>query len=512
MFLSSIDLLSPEITLFYLNQKRHFQIVSGILALLTYVTVFAFSVYFFMDFFNKKNPTSYFFNKFVEDAGFFPFNTSSMFHYVSFEHSDTDFTKVMIIGIPDVITTYQNGFVFTENIHWVYEKCEMSDVKGIEYVIENNTKFTHGACIRKVWNVDDQRYYTQGDEKFYYPSLEKGASHPNRTAYGIIIGRCRSDLPESNIVCDKKENIDEYFLNQGLELSIVDHEIDVGNYSTPNIKSLYKVTNGMFLDTYATNHLNFNPALIRTHSGIVFEAISEETSYVFDQNEKITTATGDSEILCAFFFWMQNRLQIYERTYIRIQDVLANIGGVSKIIMTIAIILNSFFHEYGVLEDTRKLCIPYVSNETAKKTIQSSFVSGNLMPFSGESGARTRGTKKTNYRTENSIITPLSSQIPLKGQNIWFKKLSIFGYLHRQYFSSEKKRRNFIFQKIALIRKKYLNEELLCKLYFLMEKNKYCFNGGGMTNNKSNLEERSLIGNIKDSKIFINKFNSEHIK
>ena len=59
---------------------------------------------------------------------------------------------------------------------------------------------------------------------------------------------------------------------------------------------------------------------------------------LYDENgNKQYKLTG---IVNSFYFWMQNRLQYYERKYIKIQDVLSNIGGLSRIIFLRAGIIN----------------------------------------------------------------------------------------------------------------------------------------------------------------------------
>ena len=513
MFLASIDLLSPPITLYYLDRTKHFQIVSGILALLTYCTIFSFSVYFFLDFFNKKNPTSYFFNKYIDDVGIFPFNTSSMFHYISLDIEEFDFSLITVIGVPVVISEYTAGYPLKDKKHWLYGKCDMSDVKGLEFLVNDNlTKFLSSACVKKLWSVDDQRYYDAGEEQFQYPYLDKGASIADHSNYGIFVEKCRDDIPGINNNCKSKSEIESYYIRQALELNIVDHEIDVGNYTTPSIKNMYKVNNGMFTGSYTTNHLNFNPALIRTHSGIVFEAIKEETSYVFDQNEKITTVEENTNIIGAFYFWMQNRLQMYERTYIRIQDVLANVGGVSKIIMTIAIIINSFFHKFGVLEDTRKLCNPFFnSGIDVKKPVGVPPL--NLTPstihpttLTKDSMNRSKFSKKTNVKTDTSVDILFSSQIPFKdGDSGWRRKLSFSDYIKKElcvcFF--RRKKNAYIYHKIDKMRMKYLNEETLCKLYFFLENSRMRRNASLSAG--SRVDDRSIASRVQDSKIYISK-------
>ena len=107
----------------------------------------------------------------------------------------------------------------------------------------------------------------------------------------------------------------------------------------------YKITNGLFDSTFTTNHLNFNPSSVKTHNGLMFDHIYDETSYIFDQNEKITQDTGNTGIYCAFYFWMQNRMQLYERSYKRLQDVIASAGGTTKLITVIASILNFLYNK-----------------------------------------------------------------------------------------------------------------------------------------------------------------------
>ena len=76
------DFLSPPITLYYRNQERHSSSLSGLLTIIAYMIIIIFSIIFSLDFLLKMNPTSYFYNKFVSDIGYFPFNSSGIFHFI----------------------------------------------------------------------------------------------------------------------------------------------------------------------------------------------------------------------------------------------------------------------------------------------------------------------------------------------------------------------------------------------------------------------------------------------
>ena len=114
---------------------------------------------------------------------------------------------------------------------------------------------------------------------------------------------------------------------------------DVVNYENPFIKYFYSVSNGLFENTFTTNHLNLNPATLITNDDLFFENSKEIGSYFFEQNEKIYKSSK-SGIYVAFYFWMQNRMQYYERKYSKLQDALSDIGGLASILLTIAYFIN----------------------------------------------------------------------------------------------------------------------------------------------------------------------------
>ena len=82
-FLSKFDYISPQITLYYNNQKHHSSIISSIISLISMFLIFFLSIILSLDFFLHKNPTAYFYRKFVKDTGIFPFNSSSLFHFIT---------------------------------------------------------------------------------------------------------------------------------------------------------------------------------------------------------------------------------------------------------------------------------------------------------------------------------------------------------------------------------------------------------------------------------------------
>ena len=371
MMFSKLDLITPKISLFFKGKKTHSSVFSGILTLISYIIILIISVYFSLDLIKRQNPGVYFLNRFIEDAGFFPLNSSSMFHFFQFTLEDNsidivDFNAITIVGLEQYIGTYTADNNLTKYNHWLYGNCDMNDVIGLEELIIY-PHFTQSACIKKYYNSEENKYYNINEKGFIWPSLIHGCSHPNRTYYGIIIERCRNSSLR-NQSCKSDDEIDKFInTHVGLSLQLIDQYTEVNNYKKPFKKYFYTLTNGLFRNEFATNHLNLNPIIVKTHNGFFFDNIVVDHSYAFEQNEKITDKSNGTGIYCAYYFWMQNRLQLYERTYKRVQEILANVGGITKALTLIAQLLNSIYYKYIILLDTEHLLNSTINLEVLKQ-------------------------------------------------------------------------------------------------------------------------------------------------
>jgi hypothetical protein len=134
----------------------------------------------------------------------------------------------------------------------------------------------------------------------------------------------------------------------------IDQYIDVFNYKEPVRKYFYRIENKIEKNVYTTNHLNFNPSLLVTHNGVVFDRAEEKMSYVYDRNDAFVGQEAEN-IFMEYYLWLNNRMQFFERTYKRLQDVFSDIGGISKFITFVAIFINQFYNNYIIFYDTKVL-------------------------------------------------------------------------------------------------------------------------------------------------------------
>ena len=374
-FVKKFDFLSPPITLYFKGEDLHASLFSALLTVVVYVLVFVAAIYYFLGFVNKDSPKAYFFTRYVEDAGNFPVNASSMFNYVQFidKYDSTklgfDFSVLKAVGVNSIYYDQymSNPEVIDDTSYWVYGPCnDNTDIKGIEDLIDP-VVYNNAACIREYYNKDENRYYKTGEKGFIWPVIERGCSNPKGTFYGIIVQRCDNapaSLKRDGIACRSSSDITDRIANLSFKYQIMDQYADMLNYKMPFTKYFYDVASAIQDGIFIINHLNFNPADMLTHNGIFFDNQVVEKSYFFTQNEKHTVDQSTLEdgqttngCLISVYFWMQNTLQHYERTYDRFQDLLSDIGGISSIITTLGYYINLLVNYYIALVDTEELII-----------------------------------------------------------------------------------------------------------------------------------------------------------
>ena len=388
MFIKKFDWLSPPITLYFKGENQHGSLFSAILSMICYILVLISGIYYSRQFIKREDPKAYFFNRYVLDAGFFPVNSSSMFNFIQVSDQSNnkitpfDFTAFRVVGLDNVFYDdyMKNPDILANENHWVYGYCNNNtDTEGIGHLIDFDY-FEQSACIRKYYDKNKKTYFNTDDPEFRWPVIEKGCSNPERTYYGIIIQRCDKSpniLKSQGPECKSEEEITNVINKVSLNYQLIDNYADMLNYEIPFTKYFYEVTSAITNGVYIINHLNFNPAKMITHNGLILEHIEEVPSYFFTQNEKhtidksvLTEEQTTNGCLIGIYFWMQNTLQHFERNYNRIQDILSDIGGVSSIVVTLGYYTNLLVHNYIIVLDTQELVLSRDNHNYKGKTLK----------------------------------------------------------------------------------------------------------------------------------------------
>ena len=376
MFIRNLDYLSPPITFYHKDSLSHSSIISGILSIISFMLIIAIAIYFSLDLINRTNPAAFYYNRYIEDSGIFPMNSSSIFHFISLSVAENgyvdngvDFNAFRIFGIEEYFTKYLNDTNLNHFNHWLYGTCINGvDNEGISDLI-TQSYFEKSACIRKFFDKDKQKYFNIGEPGFRWPVMAHGTYNKNSQYYAIVLEKCKEEtinliLGGENNHCISDEKFDDVIgISSAAHMFYIDYYVDVLNYKNPNTKFLNRVENAIKNSIYPMNNLNFNPVLVKTHNGLVLDNVEEEEAYIYERNDVFTYDSKDNGIYTVYYFWLSNNQKYYERTYKRIQDVISNIGGINQAITLIAFIINKLYNNYIVLCDTEDLLFSSIDLE-----------------------------------------------------------------------------------------------------------------------------------------------------
>ena len=368
MILKKIDFLSPEITLFHKGSLSHSSIISGILSIITCFIIILCSVYYSLAIIDRQKdcPKIAFYTHFIEDAGIFPLNSSSFFHFISIikdnhhpEREEFDFESFNLIGLETYIIEYENDNDLSKYNHWLYGFCNKEkDTEGITNLVTQNF-FTKSACIRKYYDSNSQKYYDTDDPNFRWPRIAHGTFNQKSEFYSLILQKCNQNILNNifgnEYKCKNDTEIEEMFKYGGvIHFNFIDHLIDTTNYTEPIKKYFYRIENTLDEDNYSINFLNFNPIYVRTQKGIIFDVYEDQLSYSYERND-VFMRLNKANIYMGYLLCLNNKKNYYERIYKKISDILSEIGGVTHSIIIIASFINRFINQYIALRDIKSI-------------------------------------------------------------------------------------------------------------------------------------------------------------
>jgi hypothetical protein len=562
-----LDFISPKVQLYYKGKTSHTSLASIIISILTFLILLVLSIIFSLDFFLNRNPTAFYYNRYISDVGIYPLNSSKLFHFISFGNYSVYTKKAFsIIGVYNVI---ENEFYKNNNEsnydHWIYGKCEKKDAGDKYKYLDNFTEyFENGFCIKGLYNSTLKKVFYDNESEFYHPTQEHGASNVNEQYYGIYIQRCQNNSEINNFECYSENVIDEIVYSSDIvSIFFVDQYIDIENYKNPFVYFYHQISNKINKVSYTINALNFHTSLVRTSTGILFENKKCLETYVYDLNEKLvkekTLEDYNENIFGSFFFSIQNMQNVYVRKYKMLQDIAASIGGIVKLITIFSYVINFFFFKNTVFNDlVRDLKIKYKRientfeksslnlllynnnniNESKKTILKNNFIENNNSNF-------VNGIDKSMYLNSNNLKSELNVKnfstninyntcrkvINQNNKNLYYNNT----HLNRK---NQKKMNYYInliccfkndnnpVQLIIKFKKKIISEEEIFVSHFLLKSlqsvcfekkyeyrtKKYCTNDFNNikyknTMNNINIKKKSIIYNSQNenSKEFNNK-------
>jgi len=363
--LDKIDFLSPSITLFYFERRSHTSKIGGSLGLIMVSLCLLYASYIVYITLAHKRVTSIFYKKFEWEAGYYSLNSSSIFNFFQILRIGGYFDDYNPKYIYSYITYANSHYKETEldkYEHWVFDKCKniLGKSEFDQSLITNIENFNNSACIKYYYNCKEKKYYSIGQKEFVWPHLEHGASRKDNIYLVTSIQKCFNNSILNKLFgeCLPEEEIDRYIDNYvAISFYFADIQINPLNYKRPIEKYLNTITSNIATDyTYVENYVHFSPLKIKTKEGGLFPKINEHKSFYFDTNLKGSAYNLNKYYtLAKYYYLMQNNVQIYERSYNDLFDIMAQIGGGVQLLYYIFFWINYIYNRFIITYDTNKL-------------------------------------------------------------------------------------------------------------------------------------------------------------
>ena len=367
MLINKLDFLSPPITLFYLERRTHTSKIGGSLILLLISLCSSYIIYLLFLIIDHQKVTSIFYKKFQYDIWEYYLNSSSIFYFIQLHSIDNESFKYKYASKYLRIYTYFGNTEFDESRldkldHWVYDSCiDGVDNKDLDSnLLQNINNFNHSACLRYYYSSSEDKYYLADSNKFKWPFLAHGTAQKNNVFLHTTIQKCTNDSVINKIFgqCPTQIEIDDYVSKlQAIFLYLVDNQVDPTNYKNPIQQYIQSITSGIGSNLdFEENYIFYSPLRVKTKEGTIFEKNHLLESLYFDSNIKLSSPNVLNYYkLSRFTHFLQNNIQIYERRYDDITEILSNLGGIIQCTFNIFYWINYFYNKFIVLSDTNSL-------------------------------------------------------------------------------------------------------------------------------------------------------------
>jgi len=263
---------------------------------------------------------------------------------------------------------------FERNVHNVY-----LDENGIYQLERISIKVEMEYCNKSKHFInknDFMKYFEYN--KFLCPKPNQnltfgGRFGDNINGYDLLeihLNKCQNTT-ENNNKCQSEEIINNFLNNSYLLMVYLSESVDHSNYSYPLVKIL---RNELF--TVAKEHVKryyqyFQMASYTSDIGLIWnnnknfyltEFKMLHTDFVKEEEQKFYTSNALLEIA----FTSTEQKTIYERKYVKLQEVLSDIGGFTDIIFVFFQFFSNYFSKKTMIVDVTNKIIIKEENKNIK--------------------------------------------------------------------------------------------------------------------------------------------------
>jgi len=335
---SNLDFTSPEPKIKIFGENRYKNSLGAFISLIWFIVLISFSINFLLDFFSNKKVTILE-NTFISDSPKLFLNE----------------TPIMIL-LQNNLTEPINENAWRVNfLYWINENIinangtKQSFSNHLEIPAENCQQKHYGKhwyLFKNIPNID-KYYCLPKEEKYNNLTLfgTYGDIKPH-SLLGIYISKCVNDELLNITQCFEEKITNNYLKNSFINIKYLAYKTN--HYENiPYSSYVYSVDIPVSITIYKREffylsnvfYSSDDDVLLRTYKNYFYYMINKHVSY-FDFEEK-GIFPGN---FVSLNFLMTNQNKVYNRYYYKIPDLLADIGGLSRIIRVFAHFVNGYFY------------------------------------------------------------------------------------------------------------------------------------------------------------------------
>jgi hypothetical protein len=408
-----LDILSPQANLFIFNQTRHKTLIGAFFGFFSIIAITACAFYFTVQTFQRKDATII-------------YNQNSLITY-PLNISNIPLMTLLMDGSGNKMKN-QNS---TYTIKYTYLQYFTSyDATG-----KAVSNFTIDYLDTEPCNLDtsfgEYRKYFEGFNNMqesqclplnkYNLSLygQKGNTNKGYSNIQIYVNTCVNDTYTK---CLDPASIETALSNVKLSVQTIGYEINHQNYSNPFIETVMKFELGMSSTIFKRYSIFQKNIIYETDYGFLFE--DKVTGIRFASDDYIDISVDlrkSSGSLPQFLpvrtvfgqgvFYLSSKTDFYFRSYTKLQDLMANIGGIVK----------------GILLISQFITSSLTSKLNYKKLYETIFSNNNFIKkqqhLSQQDQLKNQNSKSINNveeKTLNHSINNFLNQSAISNPQIWY--------------------------------------------------------------------------------------------
>lgn len=167
------------------------------------------------------------------------------------------------------------------------------------------------------------------------------------------VSKCENTT-ENNNYCKSEEEISNFFQNYPyFNIYLTNYNIDSTNYENPIGKKLNNYFQLVDVQVYKSLSLYLKQAIISTNMGILYDEVIKKEAVIHGDifsDSKAKSKGGDNNVLNEFIVYSSDIKTTVLRRYQRIQDLLAQMGGICNFLLMVGFFISKIENYLRVIE------------------------------------------------------------------------------------------------------------------------------------------------------------------